>query len=121
MLDARQVFRKVTRKIFDFSPEQLADLAALVWPYRGQSDRFEALLAQHLSDAVRAAQNCWLDGSGEATCSPLQDFGSAYRELRDLMAAFARTLPEGTEHDLIIVDALNAATHPFDGIEQIRN
>ena len=25
MLDARQVFRKVTRKIYDFSPEQLAD------------------------------------------------------------------------------------------------
>ena len=120
MLDARQMFRKVTRKIFDFSREQLADLTAVVWLYRGQSQRFEGQVAQHLGDAVRAAQNCWLDESGGATCSPLQDFGVAYRGLHDLMAPFVRALPKGTEHDSIIVDALNAATHPFDGIEQIR-
>jgi type I restriction enzyme M protein len=36
------------------------------------------------------------------------------------MDPFVRTLPKGTEHDAIISDALNAATHPFDGIEQMR-
>ena len=36
MLDARNVFRKVTRKIYDFSPEQTKNLAAIVWLYRGQ-------------------------------------------------------------------------------------
>ena len=34
MLDARTVYRKVTRKIYDFSPEQLANLTAIVWLYR---------------------------------------------------------------------------------------
>jgi type I restriction enzyme M protein len=35
MLDARNVYRKVTRKIYDFSPEQQANLTAIVWLYRG--------------------------------------------------------------------------------------
>ena len=35
MLDARNVYRKVTRKIYDFSPEQMQNLAAIVWLYRG--------------------------------------------------------------------------------------
>src|SRR5258705_11190658 len=35
MLDARNVYRKVTRKIYDFSPEQMHNLAAIVWLYRG--------------------------------------------------------------------------------------
>ncbi len=44
MLDAKHIFRKVTRKIYDFSPEQLADLTAIVWLYRGETKRFAALL-----------------------------------------------------------------------------
>jgi len=36
MIDARNVYRKVTRKIMDFSPEQLQNLSAIVWLYRGQ-------------------------------------------------------------------------------------
>ncbi len=40
MIDARNVYRKVTRKIYDFSPEQLANLTAIVWLYRSQQDRF---------------------------------------------------------------------------------
>ena len=48
MLDARGVFRKVTRKIYDFSPEQLANLTAIVWLYRGQGDRFLDLVRSHL-------------------------------------------------------------------------
>lgn len=48
MLDARGVFRKVTRKIYDFSPEQLQNLLSIVWLYRGQSERFRALVAVYL-------------------------------------------------------------------------
>jgi type I restriction enzyme M protein len=47
MLDARNVFRKVTRKIYDFSPEQLKNLSAIVWLYRGQNDRFADLLEEY--------------------------------------------------------------------------
>ena len=48
MLDARNVFRKVTRKIYDFSPEQQANLAAIVWLYRGQQDRFLGLVQSYI-------------------------------------------------------------------------
>ncbi|MGE0156177.1 MAG: N-6 DNA methylase [Geobacter sp.] len=47
MLDARNIYRKVTRKIYDFSPEQLANLTAIVWLYRGQQDRFLGLLQEY--------------------------------------------------------------------------
>ncbi|MCU1335915.1 MAG: methyltransferase [Bryobacterales bacterium] len=37
MLDARNVYRKVTRKIYDFSPEQLQNLLSITWLYRGEN------------------------------------------------------------------------------------
>jgi type I restriction enzyme M protein len=48
MLDARAVYRKVTRKIYDFSPEQMKNLSAIVWLYRGQQNRFLALVKDYL-------------------------------------------------------------------------
>jgi len=48
MLDARNVYRKVTRKIYDFSPEQTHNLAAIVWLYRGQRERFLRLVKDYL-------------------------------------------------------------------------
>ena len=47
MLDARAIYRKVTRKVYDFSPEQLANLTSIVWLYRGETDRFAALLTSY--------------------------------------------------------------------------
>jgi type I restriction enzyme M protein len=55
MMDARHVFRKVTRKVFDFSPEQLRNLTAITWLYRGQSDRFTALVRDYLETARNEA------------------------------------------------------------------
>src|SRR5262245_62243465 len=49
MLDARNIYRKVTRKINDFSPEQMQNLSAIIWLCRGQHDRFLALVKQYLS------------------------------------------------------------------------
>jgi type I restriction enzyme M protein len=51
-------YRKVTRKIYDFSPEQMKNLAAIAWLHRGQRERFLALVKDYLdrvcmeSDAV---------------------------------------------------------------------
>jgi type I restriction enzyme M protein len=49
MLDARNVYRKVTRKIYDFSPEQMKNLSAIVWLHRGQRVRFLSLMRDYLS------------------------------------------------------------------------
>lgn len=58
MLDARNIYRKVSRAIYDFSPEQQKNIAAIVWLYRGQGERFlklvETYLAQSLADGAAA-------------------------------------------------------------------
>lgn len=56
MLDARNVYRKVTRKIYDFSPEQLANLTSIVWLYREQKDRFLALVESYLARTLDEAK-----------------------------------------------------------------
>jgi type I restriction enzyme M protein len=40
MIDARNVYRKVTRKIYDFSPEQRKNLTSIIWLYHGQERAF---------------------------------------------------------------------------------
>jgi len=75
MIDARNVFRKVTRKIYDFSPEQQQNLAAIVWLYRGEQERFLELLEEHLEHAVEEAQRCVgtlpIDETVQETVCPL--------------------------------------------------
>ena len=71
MIDARSVYRKVTRKIYDFTPEQQKNLSAIVWLYRGQADRFIALVAEYLERIV--------DVAGEAV-EPLRRFSAAFAE-----------------------------------------
>ncbi len=120
MLDARQVFRKVTRKIFDFSPEQLADLTAVVWLYRGQSDRFESLLAQHIGHAVVAAKTCWKDDVADPPCAPLDDFLKAHQTLRDLMQPLVAALPVESPHAVVIAEFHAQRQAAIDGIEALR-
>ena len=52
MLDARNVYRKVTRKIYDFSPEQMANLTSIVWLYRGENERFIDLVQNYLQNTL---------------------------------------------------------------------
>ena len=87
MLDARNIHRKVTRAIFDFSPEQQKNIAAIVWLYRGQTERFLELVETYLSQAVAEAQ---------ATDEPLGTFEEALGALIDLAEPFAteRRIPD---------------------------
>ncbi len=80
MLDARNVYRKVTRAIFDFSPEQQRNIAAIVWLYRGQTERFLKLVESYLSQAI---------AEGQATDEPLESFEEALGALIDLAEPFA--------------------------------
>ena len=80
MLDARNIHRKVSRAIFDFSPEQQKNIAAVVWLYRGQSERFLSLVEGYLSQALV---------EGQATAEPLSALEGALRKLTDLGEPFA--------------------------------
>ncbi|WP_159783675.1 HsdM family class I SAM-dependent methyltransferase [Sodalinema gerasimenkoae] len=48
MLDARNIYRVISRKLRDFSEEQLAGLTAIAWLYRGETDRYLALVESYL-------------------------------------------------------------------------
>ena len=85
MLDARNIYRKISRAIFDFSSEQQKNIAAIVWLYRGQSDRFLKLIESYLAQAV---------AKGEATGDPLAVLEDAFGKLIDLTKPFATE-----EHD----------------------
>ena len=60
MIDARNVYRKVTRKINDFSPEQEQNLLAIVWLYRGETARYRELLAAYRKNGAEEAA-AWLE------------------------------------------------------------
>ena len=51
MLDARGIgqLMKGSRKVFEFTPEQLQNIAAIVWLYRGQRDRFLTLVKDYFA------------------------------------------------------------------------
>jgi type I restriction enzyme M protein len=81
MLDARNIFRKVSRSVCDFSPEQQKNIAAIVWLYRGQQERFLKLVETYLARAVE-----W----GEAAQEPLDACEDVLAKLADLIAPFAK-------------------------------
>jgi type I restriction enzyme M protein len=89
MLDARNVFRKVTRKIYDFSPEQQANLAAIVWLYRGQQERFLGLVQSYIAKlnneatAVAAALTAF-DATLNASRAPIAAFIDSVKDIKAL-------------------------------------
>ena len=86
MLDARHIFRKVSRSIYDFSPEQQKNIAAIVWLYRGQQERFLKLVESYLAEAVALARTAQ---------KPLAAYEEALGKLVDLMEPFAKAKREG--------------------------
>ena len=85
MVDARNVYRKVTRKIYDFSPEQQSNLAAIVWLYRGQQDRFLKLVQSYVERLAAEA---------EAITPALTRFESALTTSRAPLATFAESVAD---------------------------
>ncbi len=83
MIDARNIYRKVTRKIYDFTPEQQQNLAAIVWLYRGQSERFIALVQEYLE--------CTLAEAAAIACKT-DSFRAAYDALMGAAAPFLKRL-----------------------------
>ena len=79
MLDARNIYRKVSRSIFDFNPEQQKNIAAIAWLYRGQSDRFLSLVEGYLVQAVV---------EGQPTAEPLSAFDETLGKLIGLAEPF---------------------------------
>lgn len=102
MVDARNVFRKITRKIYDFSPEQAQNLTAIFWLYRGQQERFLELVEKYLLSTVDAA---------EASRGPLHGFYRTYEKLaekvdgpEDADIAYNQLVTDASEFDVVVTE-----------------
>ncbi|PZX10946.1 type I restriction enzyme M protein [Palleronia aestuarii] len=79
MLDARNIYRKVSRAIYDFAPEQQKNIAAIVWLYRGQTERFLKLVESYVAQAI---------AEGEAAAEPLAEYDKVLGKLIELVQPF---------------------------------
>jgi len=93
MIDARNVYRKVTRKIFDFSPEQEQNLLAIVWLYRGETGRYLDLVAGYCQRMLAEGAAC----AGAKNVSPVPDFIAALATLRGSIEPYLMTLDAGAK------------------------
>ena len=121
MIDARNIYRKVTRKIYDFSPEQEQNLLAIVRLYRGETGRYLGLVAGYCQRVLAEGAACFVPNvgadlrvrpglvqqqngqtetemgkrPGEHIGSPLRDFVDALVTLRGGIEPFLKTLAKG--------------------------
>jgi type I restriction enzyme M protein len=84
MIDARNIYTKVTRKIYDFTPEQLSNIAAIVWLYRGQTERFVGLVQSYLDRTITEAAKI---------AEQVDLFRKAYDRLAEATVPFLATVP----------------------------
>ena len=103
MLDARNVYRQVTRKICDFSPEQHRNLLAIVWLYRGETERFVDLVSDYLWSVVDEGNACFRSGTEDGPdLRPIPDYLDALSALQKAVRPFLDSLPsEGPPSDAV--------------------
>ena len=99
MIDARNIYRKVTRKIYDFSPEQEQNILAIVWLYRGQIERYLDLVAGYCRRVLTEGAACFKaqDDDGEPV-EPLRDFIASLATMRNAVEPFLKTLDRDAPH-----------------------
>lgn len=102
MIDARNIFRKVTRKIYDFSPEQLQNILSIIWLYRGETKRFHNLVENYISATLNETTQ---------SIAPAQDYETVFAKLNKELQPFLATLPKDgkqAETDKELTDCLQA-------------
>lgn len=85
MIDARNIYRKVTRKIYDFSPEQLQNILSIIWLYRGETKCFHDLVVSYISKSLEVA----VQGIPLA-----QDYETVFGRLHKGLEPFLAILPK---------------------------
>ncbi|MDZ4205126.1 MAG: class I SAM-dependent DNA methyltransferase [Bacteroidales bacterium] len=85
MLDARKIYRKVTSKVNDFSPEQLQNLICIVNLYRGNTKKFEATVKNYLETATDLAKE-----TAEATAELQKQLQKVFKTVSDFATQYAK-------------------------------
>ncbi len=97
MLDARKIYRKVTSKVNDFSPEQLQNIICVVNLYRGNTKKFTSTLKQYLEKSAKFAK---------ATAKATVELQNHFVETHKLVANFATKLAKENKEAANFVEAL---------------
>lgn len=63
MIDARNVYHKVDRTLNEWTPEQMKNLTAIVWLYRGQKEHYIKLLEEYTVNIVSEYEKLEVKGS----------------------------------------------------------
>ncbi len=121
MIDGRNIYRKVTRKIYDFSPEQLLNLLAIVWLYRGQPERFLELVFGYLQSMLDEIDFCYQPRTPDShEPEPLLGYVMAVDDLLAAIEPFTETLVEGAAHAGTmkeLVEGIDALDEQVDGFQ----
>lgn len=102
MIDARNIFRKVTRKIYDFSPEQLQNILSIIWLYRGETKRFHDLVVNYISATLNETTQ---------SIALAHDYETVFAKLNNELQPFLVTLPkDGKQTETVkeLTDCLQA-------------
>ena len=106
MLDARKIYRKVTSKVNDFSPEQLQNLICIVNLYRGTGStsspqankKFDSTVKGYLQNSADLAKE-----TADATTKLQKQLQKVFKTVSDFAAKYAKENKEAKA----FVDALN--------------
>ena len=98
MLDARKIYRKVTSKVNDFSPEQLQNLNCIVNLYRGNTQKLESTVKTYLQTAADLAKE-----TAEATAELQKQLQYLFKTVTNFATQYANEDKEAKA----FVDALN--------------
>lgn len=98
MLDARKIYRKVTSKVNDFSPEQLQNLICIVNLYRGNTQKFESTVKSYLQTSADLAKQ-----TAEATTELQKQLQKVFKTVSDFATKYAKENKEAKA----FADALN--------------
>lgn len=85
MLDARKIYRKVTSKVNDFSPEQLQNLICIVNLYRGNTKKFESTVKGYLQTSAALAKE-----TAEATTELQKQLQRVLKTVSDFANKYAK-------------------------------
>ncbi len=85
MLDARKIYRKVTSKVNDFSPEQLHNLICIVNLYRCNTQKFESTVKSYLQTAADLAKE-----TAEATSKLQKQLQKVFKTVSDFTSKYAK-------------------------------
>ena len=91
MLDARKIYRKVTSKVNDFSPEQLQNLICIVNLYRGNAQKFESTVKSYLQTSAELAKE-----TAEATTELQKQLQKVLKTVTDFATQYTKENKEAS-------------------------